>query len=133
MHGAGPEIEADTRVFKTTFGPSEIQAWNRAHTKWMNGGPVHTFSTTEAVPGQTVVLEVTIVTPFFNSGTLFLSPLMRLMDPVSGKPLASGYAEAKYQVHRLKTDADYDAFVADYRKSARKAAENLLKELKLIP
>lgn len=132
MHGAGSEIEGETRVFKTTSTPHDVKAWHNAYTQWMGGGPVHTFPASEVSSGQCVSLEVTVESVLISKN-FYIGPLMRLMDPVSGKPLASGFAHDKFSVQPMKNATDVDAFVQDYRKCARRVSETLLKQLNLIP
>jgi len=132
MHGSGPEIEGETRVFKSTMTHHEVNAWHEAYSNWITGGPVHTFSTSDAGSGRLVSLEVTVESVLIKKD-FYIGSWMRLMDPVSGKPLASGFAHDKFRVRPIKSTADIDAFVEDYRKCARQLSEILLKQLKLMP
>lgn len=133
MHGAGPEIEGETRVFKTTYSVGDILTWKHAYTKWMNSGPMHTFSTNDYNSGPFVILEVTIWTPLVKSGHLYLGAMMKVMDPITGQCLASGSAGKDAPVRPLKQAEDLGSFVEDFRKCARALSEQLLKQLKVIP
>ena len=132
MHGTGPEIEGETRVFKTTMTSHEVTMWHNAYSQWMSGGPVHTFSASEVGSGPFVSLEVTVESALISKD-YYIGSWMRLMDPVSGKSLASGFAHDKFSVHAIKSAADLDTFVAEYRKCARQVSETLLKQLRLLP
>jgi hypothetical protein len=132
MPGLAPEIAGETHPFRTTFG--ELRTWQKAYSEWLISGPVHTFSANETGSRQLVVLEVTVVLPLLQGGDLSFGVLMRLMDPVSGQSIASGFCRRDdMTVHPFKSAADLDAFVADYRKCARQISETLLKQLNLIP
>ena len=131
MHGLAPEIEGEQRPFKTTF--SDFSAWKKAYDEWLIGSPIHTFSTNEAGSGQLVSLEVTIVYPLLKGKTLAFGVLIRLMDPVSGRSITSSFCRDEFSVHPIKSAADVDAFVADYRKCARQLSETVLKQMNLIP
>ena len=133
LHGAGPEIEGETRVFKPSFSNHEIKVWNQAHSQWLAGPPVHTPSPNETGSAQMVLLEVTVVTPCLRGGTFYLGLLMRLVDPISGTSLAAGYAEDSFSAHKIRRSEDLPAFIVDYRKCARQLSETLLKQLKLMP
>jgi hypothetical protein len=132
MHGSGAEIEGETRVFKSPSGMHEVQMWHSAYTKWLSSGPVHSFSAAEVGSNQFAALEVTAECLLLGD-ELYIGTFMRLMDPVSGNPLASGFAHQKFIVHPIKNAADLDAFVLDYRKCARQISETHLRQLRLIP
>ena len=131
MHGAGPLVERETRVFKSTL-LKDSDAWKNAYTKWITGGPVHCFKTNEVGPVEFVSLELT-GTSVIKGVALTSGLFLRLMDSVSGKSLASGYADEEFKVHPLEKPEDLDAFIADYRRCARHISETLLKKLNLLP
>ena len=132
MPRLAPELAGEPHPFRSSF--SELRTWQKAYSEWLISVPVHTFSTNEAGSRQVVSLEVTIVLPLLRSKDLSFGVLMRLMDPVSGQSIASGFCRRdNITVHPFKSAADLDAFVADYRKCARQVSETLLKQLKLVP
>jgi len=133
MPGLTPEIARESRPFRTTNSVTELGQWEKAYDQWLISGPFNVASANKAGGGRPVSLELTVVHPLLKGQKLYLGVFMRLMDPVSGQSIASGFMRDEFSVHRIKSAADIDAFVADYRNCARQLSGKLLKQLNLIP
>jgi len=130
--GLAPEIAAETHPFRSAF--SELMTWQNAYSGWLVGGPVHAFKADEMGSRQVVSLEVTTVLPLLKGTDLSFGVLMRLMDPVTGQSIASGFCrQDDFKVHPFKNSTDLNLFEADYRQCARQVSEKLLKQLNLLP
>jgi hypothetical protein len=68
-----------------------------------------------------------------NGRDLFLVMAARLIDPVSGKVLASNGASFKrYRVRTVRSADDYSKFAEDFTKQVNSFAKKTLKELRIF-
>ena len=126
----GTTFEGDMRVFKASY-LGDFDESSKAYIHWLTGGPVRTFPGPEGSK-LSLVLEVTMVNSYIKGKELLLASSMRLMDPVSGKPIASGFTQDYFKVHPIKNPEDIEAFAADFRTASSKVTAKLLKQLNIL-
>ncbi|MBF0531776.1 MAG: hypothetical protein HQL23_01630 [Candidatus Omnitrophica bacterium] len=121
-------IDKFPRPFSITFDPRT----KMAHEDWLSGVAGKDPVVTDLPNEQFIALEVSVGSSLSDKNDLYLTAYIKLVDPVSGNVLASGSAFTSGNVHLLNKEGDLELFIADFRKSARRAAEKCLKGMKVI-
>ena len=139
MEGSESLINATKRPI--TSIPNDDLAWRKIYRQWLSSSiRQYNFQADQPI-GPFVVIEIVSTLAILkNNDELALNMAMRLVDPVSGKVLAStgtyvGEAYglvSDYSIRPLNKPEDIPFFVEDFRKCIRQNIKNCLTALKLL-